>query len=97
MGGKKTKTTTHLRALSDKLVIEVQEARSRCFSLGQNLLRLLQVLWGRGTLSVLGPSGFPGGRFYHLPVSDLGAAVQTEQFNVPTVLRESPIKTQQVV
>ena len=26
------------------MVIEVQEARSRCFSLGQNLLRLLHVL-----------------------------------------------------
>lgn len=38
---------THLRALSDRLVIEVQEARSRCFSLGQNLLRLLHVLQRR--------------------------------------------------
>lgn len=38
---------THLRALSDRLVIEVQEARSRCFSFGQNLLRLLHVLQRR--------------------------------------------------
>lgn len=44
---------THLRALSDRLVIEVQDARSRCFSFGQNLLRLLQVLQKRKTMSVL--------------------------------------------
>lgn len=44
---------THLRALSDRLVIEVQEARSRCFSFGQNLLRLLHVLQKRHTMRVL--------------------------------------------
>lgn len=44
---------THLRALSDRLVIEVQEARSRCFSFGQNLLRLLHVLQKRKAMSVL--------------------------------------------
>lgn len=26
----------------------------------------------------------------HIPVRDLGAAVQTKQFNVPAVLRECP-------
>lgn len=41
---------TYLRALRDKLVIEVQEARSRCFNFGQNLLRLLHVLQERKTL-----------------------------------------------
>ena len=46
-----TADATHLRALSDKLVMEVQEARSRCFSFGQNLLRLLHVLQrGRGNI-----------------------------------------------
>lgn len=44
---------THLRALSDRLVIEVQEARSRCFSFGQNLLRLLHVLHRRNTVRLL--------------------------------------------
>lgn len=44
---------THLRALSDRLVIEVQEVRSRCFSFGQNLLRLLHVLHRRNTMRVL--------------------------------------------
>lgn len=44
-----SRASTHLRALSDRLVIEVQEARSRCFSFGQNLLRLLQVLQGKST------------------------------------------------
>lgn len=38
------KSNTHLSALRDRLVIEVQEARSRCRSLEQNLLRLVHVL-----------------------------------------------------
>lgn len=45
--------STHLRALSDRLVIEVQEARSRCFNFGQNLLRLLHVLHKRKTMRIL--------------------------------------------
>lgn len=34
----------YLRALRDMFVIDVQEAKSRCLSLEQNLLRLVQVL-----------------------------------------------------
>lgn len=71
---------THLRALSDRLVIEVQEARSRCFSFGQNLLRLLHVLQKRNAMR--GFNGFKVAlwkrwhpRTIHVPVSDLGAAI----------------------
>lgn len=35
---------THLNAFSDRLVIDVQEARSRCRNFEQNLLRLVHVL-----------------------------------------------------
>lgn len=40
----------YLRALSERLVMEVHEARSRCFSFGQNLLRLLHVLQKNNTV-----------------------------------------------
>lgn len=46
----------YLRALRDMFVIDVQEARSRCLSLEQNLLRLVQVLqregWGEHTFEI---------------------------------------------
>jgi len=35
---------SYLRAFRDRLVMEVQEAKSRCLSLEQNLLRLVHVL-----------------------------------------------------
>lgn len=38
----------YLRALRDMFVIDVQEAKSRCLSLEQNLLRLVQVLQREG-------------------------------------------------
>lgn len=35
---------SYLSAFRDRLVMEVQEAKSRCLSLEQNLLRLVHVL-----------------------------------------------------
>lgn len=73
-------------------MIEVQEARSKCFSLGQNLLKLLQVLqkerrkFNRDQKHL--HTHTPRHMFYP-PVSDLGAAIETEQLNISAVLGKS--------
>lgn len=85
----------YLRALSERLVMEVHEARSRCFSFGQNLLRLLHVLQKNNTVikSVLWYVRYinrTAAWTVTIPVCDLGATVQIKHLNVPAVLWESP-------
>lgn len=85
----------YLSALSERLVMEVHEARSRCFSFGQNLLRLLHVLQKNNTVikSVLWYVRYinrTAAWTVTIPVCDLGATVQIKHLNVPAVLWESP-------
>lgn len=80
--------TSDLSALRDRFVIEVQEARSKCFSLGQNLLKLLQVLQRESQRfnrhrQVTYDNKQAG---VHPPVSYLCATVETEQLDVSAVL-----------
>lgn len=43
-GAKVSVVDSYLSAFRERLVMEVQEAKSRCLSLEQNLLRLVHVL-----------------------------------------------------